>query len=103
MHADYKRLKNLFRDHRNVKLAVSGHLHQNERIDYAGMTYLCDGAVSGGWWKGPHLNGECDAGYAALNLYDDGTFDHEYVNYGWAYRPDDTAPPAGPATQPATT
>lgn len=87
MHTDYKRLKDLFRRHRNVKLAVSGHLHQCERIDYAGMTYLCNGAVSGGWWKGPHLGDECDAGYAMLNLYDDGTFEHEYVHYGWTYQP----------------
>ena len=53
MHTDYKRLKDLFRRHRNVKLAVSGHLHLNERIEYAGMTYLCNGAVSGDGWKGP--------------------------------------------------
>ncbi len=87
VHADYKRLKNLFRRHRNVKLAVSGHLHHNERIDYAGMTYLCNGAVCGGWWKGPHMD-ECDAGYATLNLYEDGSFDHEYVHYGWNYQAD---------------
>ena len=87
MHTDYKRLKDLFRRHPNVKLAVSGHLHLCERIDYAGVTYLCNGAVSGGWWKGTHID-ECDAGYATLNLYDDGSFDHAYVNYGWAYEPD---------------
>jgi len=87
MFLDYKRMKTLFRKHRNVKLAVSGHLHLNERIDYAGMTYICNGAVSGGWWKGPHID-ECDAGYAMINLYDDGTFDNEYVTYGWQYRPD---------------
>ena len=95
---DYKRLKELFRRHRNVKLAVSGHLHLNERIDYAGMTYICNGAVSGGWWKGPHID-ECEAGYALINLYDDGTFENEYVPFGWAYRPD--APATGPASQPA--
>ena len=93
VHLDYKRLKNLFRKHPNVKLAVSGHLHHKERIDYAGVSYLCNGAVSGGWWKGVHVD-ECDAGYALLNLYDDGSFDHEYVHYGWQYRPE-----AVPATQ----
>jgi hypothetical protein len=103
MHTDYKRLKELFRTHRNVKLAVSGHLHQLERIDYAGMTYLCNGAVCGGWWKGPHVD-ELHAGYATLNLYDDGTFDHEYVNYGWGYQPAPAAPAAPEAaTQPAAT
>jgi Icc protein len=94
VHADYKRLKDLFRRHRNVKLAVSGHLHHTERIDYAGVTYLCNGAVCGGWWKGSHMD-ECDAGYAVLDLYDDGSFDHKYVNYGWAYHPEPAAIRAG--------
>jgi 3',5'-cyclic-AMP phosphodiesterase len=24
-----------------------------------------------------------DNGYALLNLYDDGSFDNEYITYGW--------------------
>ena len=67
--------------HRNVKLAVSGHLHLNERIDYAGVSYLCNGAVSGGWWKGPHL--EFPEGYGVIDIHPDGTFEHQYVTYGW--------------------
>jgi Icc protein len=45
------------------------------------VTYICDGAVSGAWWKG--RNHECDEGYGLINLYDDGTFDHAYQTYGW--------------------
>jgi hypothetical protein len=79
MHQDARRLKNLFREHRNVKLCLSGHLHLRDRVDYEGVTYLCNGAVSGGWWRGPYQ--ECEAGYALIDLRADGTFDHRYLRY----------------------
>jgi 3',5'-cyclic AMP phosphodiesterase CpdA len=82
MHRDARQLKELFLKHRNVKVCLSGHLHLNERIEFNGVSYLCNGAVSGAWWKGK--NGQTDAGYAIVDLYDDGTFENEYVNYGWA-------------------
>jgi len=81
MHIDARKLKDLFLKHPSVKLCLSGHLHLIDRVDYNGVTYLCNGAVSGNWWKGRHQ--ECDEGYALLNLYDDGSFEHEYVKYGW--------------------
>ena len=81
MHIDARRLKDLFKQHRNVKLALSGHLHLVDRVDYCGVTYLCNGAVSGAWWKGD--NQECDEGYGLIDLYDDGTFDHQYVAFHW--------------------
>jgi len=45
-----------------------------DRIEYNGVTYLCNGAVSGNWWRGAYQ--ECEPGYALLDLYDDGTFEH---------------------------
>ena len=81
MHGDCLRLKDLFAQHPNVKLCLSGHLHLCDRVDYNGVTYLCNGAVSGNWWKGRHK--DCDEGYAVVDLYDDGSFEHEYVQYGW--------------------
>ncbi len=87
MHTDYRRIRQLFREHPNVKLAVSGHLHLQERIDFGGVSYLCNGAVSGGWWKGKNMN-ECDNGYALVDLYDDGSFDSQYVHYGWVAKPE---------------
>lgn len=81
MHEDGADLVALFLKHRNVKLCVSGHIHLIDRCDYQGVTYLCNGAVSANWWKGRHQ--ECDEGYALIDLYDDGTFDHQYVAYGW--------------------
>lgn len=81
MHIDARRLKDLFRKHTNVRLCLSGHLHLVDRVDYCGVTYICDGAVCGAWWKGD--NQECDEGYGIIDLYDDGSFAHQYVAFGW--------------------
>lgn len=86
MHVDAKRLVNLFLKHPNVKLCVSGHIHQLDRIDFQGVTYLCNGAVSGAWWKG--RNAQCDEGYAVLDLMTDGSFRHTYQTYGWQADPE---------------
>jgi 3',5'-cyclic AMP phosphodiesterase CpdA len=37
---------------RNVRLALSGHIHERDRIDYWGTTFINDSAVCGNWWKG---------------------------------------------------
>jgi 3',5'-cyclic-AMP phosphodiesterase len=84
MHTDVVRIKDLFWKHKNIKLCLSGHLHLRERIDYNDVTYLCNGAVSGKWWKGDHQ--QTKAGYAVIDLFDDGTFENEYVDYGWKAR-----------------
>lgn len=81
MHLDAHKLKNLFTKHKNVKLCLSGHLHLVDRCEYLGVTYLCNGAVSGGWWQGPHQ--ECQPGYAVLDLFSDGSFENRYIEYGW--------------------
>ncbi len=96
VHLDFRRIHALFKKHPNVKVALSGHLHLVDHIDYSGVTYLCNGAVSGAWWRGTHMN-ECDAGYAMLNLYDDGSVEREYVNYGWKYEADATTQPVAQA------
>ncbi|MBK8269283.1 MAG: metallophosphoesterase [Planctomycetes bacterium] len=81
LHIDSRRIKNLFLQHPNVNVCLSGHLHLIDRVEYNGVTYLCDGAVSGNWWKGAHQ--ECHEGYALVDLYNDGTIEREYVTYGW--------------------
>lgn len=80
-HLDAKGLVELFRRHPNVKLCLSGHLHLVERLEYSGVTYICTGAVSGNWWKGPHVN--VPEGYGLVDLYDDGSVDYQYITYGW--------------------
>ncbi|OXU14480.1 metallophosphoesterase family protein [Sedimentisphaera salicampi] len=69
----------LFKRHKNVKLCLSGHMHRRDRIDYMGVSYICDGAVSGGWWRGPHRG--CEAGFGLLDLNSEGSFNHEYIEY----------------------
>lgn len=84
LHTDNRRFQSLFSRHRNVKACVSGHLHVVESIDYCGVRYLCNGAVSAGWWKGMH--GQTDFGYALVDLFSDGTVQSRYVTYGWQAR-----------------
>jgi hypothetical protein len=42
---------------------------------------ISNGAVSGNWWKGKRYF--TDNGYAMVNLYNDGSFENEYVPYGF--------------------
>lgn len=81
MMTDMPRLVQLFEKHRNVKACLSGHIHDIDQIDYQGVRYLCDGAVSGNWWKGRHDT--CDEGYAILDLFDDGRVERTYQTYEW--------------------
>jgi Icc protein len=81
MHTDAARIIALFNRHKNVKLCLSGHIHLSEQVKYDDVTYISNGAVSGNWWKG--INHETANGYAMVNLYEDGTFENEYVPYGW--------------------
>jgi 3',5'-cyclic AMP phosphodiesterase CpdA len=65
----------------NVKLCISGHTHMLDRVDYLGVSFVCDGAVSGNWWGGPYQ--DFQEGYGLFDLYPNGTFEHRYVDYGW--------------------
>lgn len=85
MHLDARKIKDLFAKHPNVKLCISGHIHLVDRVDYNGVTYFCNGAVCGGWWNGNYH--ECAPGYALVDLYDDGTFENRYVEWGWQPKP----------------
>jgi hypothetical protein len=81
MMADMPRFVKLFEKHRNVKVCLSGHLHELDRVEFQGVTYLCDGAVCGAWWKGKHHDSK--EGYAVVDLFDDGTVERTYETYGW--------------------
>lgn len=101
MHTDWRELKALFKQNPQVKLAVSGHLHLIDRLDYSDVSYFCNGAVSGGWWKKPHLE-DGDAGYVMIDLHRDGKFHREdYQTYGWVYRDDASSSTAGAKLAPA--
>ncbi|WP_157488251.1 metallophosphoesterase family protein [Dyadobacter crusticola] len=79
MHTDTAKILSLFYRHKNVKLCLSGHLHMRDKVVYNGVTFLCNGAVSGAWWNG--IRRETQPGYAVIDLFDDGTFNEQYVSY----------------------
>ena len=79
MHLDVRRLETLFRQHPNVKACLSGHIHLADEVSYLGVRYFCNGAVSGGWWKGPYQ--EFGPAYAVVDFHDDGTVDNRLVHY----------------------
>lgn len=81
MHLDARRIKNLFHEHPNVKLCLSGHMHLVDEVKYLGVKYLCNGAVCGDWWRGAYH--EFPPGYALVDLYDDGSSESEFVTYPW--------------------
>jgi hypothetical protein len=70
-----------------VRLCLSGHMHLLDRVEVDGVTFVCGGAVSGGWWRGPHEPKEtaarCPNGYGLVTLRPDGSFTHEYRDFGW--------------------
>ncbi|MBC8047230.1 MAG: metallophosphoesterase [Fimbriimonadaceae bacterium] len=80
MHTDYKKIINLFSEHKNVKLCISGHIHLADHVQYNGVSYYCNGAVSGDWWNAPYYH-ETKAGYAVIDLFDDGSFSNQYLDY----------------------
>lgn len=79
VHVDAGRVHNLLASHGNVKLVLSGHLHLVDRVEYMGITYLCNGAVCGNWWNGAYQ--KWPPGYAMVDLYDDGTFANQFFAY----------------------
>ena len=78
MVAEVDKLKELFLRHPRVKLALSGHMHQVDQVDYQSVAYLCGGTVSGNWWDAGKYIGFGPA-YVMLDLFADGTFRHEVV------------------------
>lgn len=87
MHLDGPQIHAALREHGNVRLCLSGHLHMLDRVEFDGITYITTGAVSSAWWRGVHRE-RFDYGYAVVDLYDDGSFDHRYHTYGWRTLPE---------------
>lgn len=79
LHTDVVAVKNILYKHKNVKLALSGHVHYIDMLDYLGTKFICGGAVSSNWWDG--VLEEFPHAYGISDLYDDGTFDYRIVFY----------------------
>ncbi|MCW5938107.1 MAG: metallophosphoesterase [Fimbriimonadaceae bacterium] len=81
MTKNFNEIKTVFDKRKNVKLCVSGHIHLQDRYDYNGVSYLCAGAVCGAWWLGKHR--DFMPAYTVIDLWPDGTWKHEYIEWGW--------------------
>lgn len=79
MHIDARWLWELFWQHPNVRLCLSGHTHQVEDLRYHGVQYLTNGAISADWWRGPYF--DFPPGYVLLTLHTDGTAEGRFVTY----------------------
>ena len=79
MHSDFFALKKIFINYPNIKVCISGHIHLQDELNYLGIKYYCNGAVSGNWWKGSFQ--EFAPAYAMLEFYADGTSNRYMQNY----------------------
>lgn len=66
---------------RNVRLCLSGHIHERDRVEYRGTTFINDGAVCANWWRGVYRG--VPEGFGVIDVRADGTFDHSYHHYAW--------------------
>lgn len=66
---------------RNVRLCLSGHIHERDRIELGGVTFVNDGAVCGNWWKGAYRG--VPEGFGVIDCRGDGGFEYGYHAYGW--------------------
>lgn len=79
MHIDARRFRTLFLNHPNIRVCLSGHTHQHERLDYLGVKYLTNGAVSGNWWSGVYM--DFPPAYVVVDLFADGSSEQTFVAY----------------------
>lgn len=79
MHTDFLKLKEIFKNHSNIKVCISGHIHLQDELTYLGVRYFCNGAVSGNWWKGSFH--EFAPAFAVLDFFEDGSVVRSIVNY----------------------
>ena len=79
MHTDFLALKKIFIQYPSIKVCISGHIHLQDELDFLGVKYYCNGAVSGNWWKGTFQ--DFAPAYAIMELYEDGSSHRTMVNY----------------------
>lgn len=79
LHTDARRIKDLFKKYPNIKTCLSGHIHLQDEVNYLGITYYCNGAVSGNWWNGAFQ--DFAPAYALFHFYKDGTVTRKMIEY----------------------
>ena len=81
MHSDFLRIKKLLIQYPQVRTALSGHIHLQDELQYLGVHYYCNGAISGNWWSGAFQ--EFEPAYAIFEFYADGSCSREMQTYGF--------------------
>ena len=79
LHTDARKLTQLFTNYKNIRCCLSGHIHLQDQVEYKGIQYFCNGAVSGNWWGGAFKG--FDPAYAIFKFYKDGRVEREMVKY----------------------
>ena len=79
MHSDFLQLKKIFRKHPSIKVCISGHIHLQDEVNYLGIKYYCNGAVSGNWWNGSFQ--DFAPAYAVMEFFDDGSSRRTMIYY----------------------
>jgi 3',5'-cyclic AMP phosphodiesterase CpdA len=79
LHTDARKIKDLFKKYPAIKACLSGHIHLQDEVEYLGITYYCNGAISGNWWGGAFQDFE--PAYALFDFFDDGTVQRQMIEY----------------------
>lgn len=79
MHTDFLTLKKIFVKYPNIRVCISGHIHLQDEVEYLGIRYYCNGAVSGNWWGGTFQ--EFEPAYALMEFYENGTSKRTMIKY----------------------
>ena len=79
LHTDARKIKDLFKKYPNIKTCLSGHIHLQDEVNYLGVKYFCNGAVSGNWWKGAFQ--DFAPAFAMFDFYKDGQVERRMIEY----------------------
>ena len=79
LHTDSRKLTELFAKYKNIRCCLSGHIHLQDAVEYKGIQYYCNGAVSGNWWGGAFKGFE--PAYAIFTFHKDGGVKREMIAY----------------------
>jgi hypothetical protein len=79
LHTDARKIKDLFKKYPTIKTCLSGHIHLQDEVNYLGIKYYCNGAISGDWWSGAFQ--DFAPAYALFDFYNDGTVERKMVEY----------------------
>ena len=82
MHIDARRIKNLFKRYDNIRTCISGHIHLQDSVEYLGIKYFCNGALSGNWWNSQQpAYQEFEPAYAMLDFSSNGDIKRTMIPY----------------------